>query len=410
MKVPVQPEINIGMIGHVDHGKTSLVKSLTNVFTDTHSEEKKRGISIKLGYADAAFYKCSRCPSPDCYSTSEVCPKCGAKGDLVRTVSFVDTPGHETLMATMLSGAAIMNGVLLIIAANEKCPQPQTKEHLLAIEIVGIKHVIVVQNKIDLVSEARAEESFKEIKNFLKNTTIAGAPIVPVSANHNANIDVLIEKIMEVIPKPTYKENSNLKMYIARSFDVNKPGSSIDSMVGGIIGGTIKDGSLSVGDEIEIKPGISNPTKNNEWIPIIAKVSDLHSGGMPYKTVMAGGLIGIETELDPSITKADGLIGSVIGRPGMLPPVASTIIVESHLLDRVVGSHTESKVESIKKDEGLMLSIGTATTKGIVTKVKGNDIDLSLKIPVCVEKSDRVAISRKVDGKWRLIGYGKIKS
>src|SRR5660397_236402 len=115
------------MVGHVDHGKTTLVSALSGVWTDQHSEEVKRGISIRLGYANVTFKKCPQCPEPDAYTVASVCEKCGAKAEPLRTVSFVDAPGHETLMATMLSGAAIMDGAILVIAANEPCPQPQTK-------------------------------------------------------------------------------------------------------------------------------------------------------------------------------------------------------------------------------------------------------------------------------------------
>lgn len=180
MKVPAQPAANIGMVGHVDHGKTTLTKALTGEWTDRHSEEIKRGISIKLGYADAAFYKCPTCQEPTCYSNKKVCPACGAKTDLLRSVSFVDSPGHETLMATMICGAALMNGALLLIAANEPCPQPQTREHLMALDIIGIKNIIIVQNKIDIVNEQEAEENYKQIKDFTRGTCAESAPIVPV--------------------------------------------------------------------------------------------------------------------------------------------------------------------------------------------------------------------------------------
>ncbi|MCK5261591.1 MAG: GTP-binding protein, partial [Thermoplasmatales archaeon] len=153
MSFPKPPEVNIGMIGHVDHGKTTLTQRLTGKWTDEHSEELKRGISIRLGYADAAFYKCPNCDEPQCYTTNKTCPHCNSPCELLRVVSFVDAPGHETLMATMLSGAAIMDGAVLVIAANEQCPQPQTREHLTALEIAGTKNIVIVQNKIDLVSE-----------------------------------------------------------------------------------------------------------------------------------------------------------------------------------------------------------------------------------------------------------------
>ena len=142
-----QPEVNIGAIGHVDHGKTTLVEAITGVWAAKHSEELRRGITIKLGYADAPIYKCPKCEEPRCYTSSQTCPNCETECEFVRAVSFVDSPGHEALMATMLSGATVMDGAMLIIAANERCPQPQTREHLAAIELAGLKNIIIIQTK-----------------------------------------------------------------------------------------------------------------------------------------------------------------------------------------------------------------------------------------------------------------------
>ena len=134
-----QPEVNIGLVGHVDHGKTTLLEALSGKWTDTHSEEVKRGITIRLGYADVAVYKDDKGFTIDEKTGNK-------KNTFIRKISFIDAPGHETLMATMLSGAAIMDGALLLIAANEVCPQPQTREHLMALNITGIKNIIIVQN------------------------------------------------------------------------------------------------------------------------------------------------------------------------------------------------------------------------------------------------------------------------
>ena len=239
MSLPQPPEINIGMIGHVDHGKTTLTQRLTGKWTDEHSEEMKRGISIKLGYADAAFYKCPECDEPQCYSPKEKCKHCGTNGELLRTVSFVDAPGHETLMAIMLSSAAIMDGAVLVIAANETCPQPQTREHLTALDIAGIKNIVIIQNKIDLVSEEEAVNHYKQIKKFIKGTCAEDAPIIPVSAHHDMNIDVLIKAIEDFIPTPERNLQEKPQMFVARSFDINKPGTRPTQLKGGIIGGSL---------------------------------------------------------------------------------------------------------------------------------------------------------------------------
>lgn len=410
MKVPKQPEVNIGMVGHVDHGKTTLTQSLTGEWTDKHSEEIKRGISIKLGYADTSFYKCPKCSPPGNYSIEKKCPLCKEKTELQRVVSFVDSPGHETLMAIMLSGAAIMDGALLLIAANEPCPQLQTKEHLMALTIVGIKNIVIVQNKIDLVSEEEALENYKQIKKFVKGTIAEKSQIIPVSAQQNANIDSLIHAIEENILTPKRDETKPAKIFIARSFDVNKPGTSINDLQGGVIGGSLMQGSLKIGDEIEIKPGIKIEEKGKiRYEQLITKVTSLYAGGKPQEKVTCGGLIAIGTLLDPSLTKSDGLVGKIAGVPNTLPNILYNFTMRINLLERVVGSAQELKVEEIKTRESLMLNAGVSTTFGVISSAREKEVDISLKIPICAEKGQRIAISRKVVGRWRLIGYGIIK-
>jgi len=410
MKVPKQPEVNIGMIGHVDHGKTTLTKALSGEWTDRHSEEVKRGISIKLGYADVAFYKCSKCEGAAAYGTNEKC-KCGEKAEFLRTVSFVDAPGHETLMATMLSGAALMDGALLLVAANEKCPQPQTKEHLMALSIIGIDKIIIVQNKIDIVSREQAVENYKQIKEFIKGTVAENAPIIPVSANRGVNIDMLIESIEDhIISKIERNTTAPPLMHVARSFDINIPGTVPKDLKGGVIGGTLIQGKLKINDKIEIVPGrrveiAGKPT----YEKISATITSLQAGGKSVKEVVPGGLIAIGTALDPSITKSDGLTGRVVGIPGELPPVVHDFKMKTTLLERVVGSSSDLIVDEIKSNEPLMLSVGTATTVGIVKSAKVGSAEVILKIPVCILPGQRVAISRRISNKWRLIGYGIIE-
>jgi len=402
MKVDVQPEVNIGMIGHVDHGKTTLTKTLSGEWTDRHSEEIRRGISIRLGYADAIFYKCPECGA---YGTEKKCKKCGAKTEILRAVSFVDAPGHETLMATMLSGASLMDGALLLIAANEKCPQPQTKEHLMALNIAGVKNIVVVQNKIDLVTQEDAYKNYLEIKEFLKGSVAENAPIIPVSAHHDANISILIETIEKTIPTPERDRTKPARLFTARSFDINAPGRRPKELKGGVIGGSLLQGILKVGDEIEISPGVKEV---DDWVPLKSTIVSLHAGSKSRKEIGPGGLAAIGTQLDPHITKSDSLNGRVIGLPGTLPPVRQTLTIETHLLERVVGSQKEMDVESIKTGEPLMMNIGTTTTVGVVKSGRADSAEMKLKLPICAEEGQRVAISRRIGNKWRLIGYGII--
>jgi len=407
---PRQPEVNIGMIGHVDHGKTTLTKALSGEWTDRHSEEIKRGISIRLGYADVNFYKCKNCEGSKAYTNTPACKECGGEAEFLRAVSFVDAPGHETLMATMLSGAAIMQGALLLVAANEKCPQPQTKEHLMALTIIGVDKIIIVQNKIDIVTKEEAVANYREIKEFVKGTIAENAPIIPVSANHDVNIDKLIETIHNYIPTPHTDIKKSPRMYVARSFDINNPGSSPEGLKGGVLGGTLIQGKLEIGDEIEIAPGRKVEIgREVVWEKITTTIESLHAGETELELAKPGGLIAIGTKLDPSLTKSDGLTGRVVGKPGTLPPVVHKFIMNTKLLERVVGTAIDLAVENIKTNEPLMLSVGTATTVGVVTSARGDESEVTLKIPVCAEKNQRVAISRKIQGKWRLIGYGIVQ-
>ncbi|UCG90269.1 MAG: translation initiation factor IF-2 subunit gamma [Candidatus Heimdallarchaeota archaeon] len=405
-KHPKQAEISIGMIGHVDHGKSTLTEALTGKFPDTHSEEIRRGISIRLGYAETEFRECPECESPAKYTTLKKCPVCGNETILLRRVAFVDAPGHEVLMATMLSGASIMDGALLVVAANERVPMPQTREHLAAMEIIGMERVIFCQNKIELVSEKAAIQNYKDLKKFISTTNTKNSPIIPISAIHHTNIDMLIQNIEEHLPTPKRDESLTPRMLVARSFDVNKPGRSPTKLKGGVVGGSIVQGKFSVNDEIEIRPG---NRKGSKWQVINTKIVSLRSGFGELKTALSGGLIGIGTNIDPSLTKSDSLVGQIVGYPDELPPIWDMLEFDSHLLERVVGSEVQTVVQAIELNENLMLSVGTAKTVGKVTRTSKKGIQVDLRLPVCADLGTRVAISRQIDRRWRLIGWGVTK-
>ena len=400
-----QPSVNIGTSGHVDHGKTTLVEAITGVWTSAHSEELRRGITIKIGYADAAFYKCPQCPPPVCYSTQPQCTNCGGKSELLRVVSFVDSPGHESLMANMLSGAALMDGAILVMAANEKVPQPQTREHLLALSVLGIQQIVLVQNKADLAEYEEALDNYRQIKDFVSGSIAEKAPIIPVSAQHKLNIDALIEAIEKTIKTPARIKNAEPVMHVLRSFDVNKPGSPIKQVKGGIIGGALVQGQLNVADEIEIRPGVLDE-KKGKYDPIASQVATLGTGAGLVKSVRPGGLVAIGTKLDPTFTKSDSLIGSVVGKPGTLPNDVEDIMIDVVLFDTAVGTAEMVKVEPLKPKESVRLNIGTAAASGYVTNVRDSKIEVKLKKPVCLMPRSRVAISRRIAERWRLIGSG----
>ncbi len=408
-QLPSQPVVNIGMVGHVDHGKTTLTRALSGVWTDTHSEERKRGISIKLGYADTAFYKTK---DGEYYPTGKRPDgKKDVDKELLRVVSFVDAPGHETLMAVMISGSSIMDGALLLISATEKCPQPQTREHLAALQIAGIENIVIVQNKIDIVTKERAIESHNEIKEFVKGTIAEDAPIIPISAHHDVNLDILIQAIEDIIPTPDHGKQKEALMYVARSFDINRPGSRPDKLRGGIIGGSVVKGQFSVGDDILIAPGrrIQEGSKTR-WEPIKTVIESVQGGGLDLETIHAGGLCGVATPMDPNVTKADDLSGQVMARQGELPPIWEEFNLDLDLLEHMVASGDDApeKVRPLQPNEMLMINSATATSVGQVTAIKGKKCTLRLRLPICALEGSRITLSRRIGTRWRLIGHGTI--
>ncbi len=389
--------INIGIVGHIDHGKTTLLKQLSGKWADTHSEEQKRGITIKLGYADAIIKKENEKYTTDPNST----------GEPVRYITFIDTPGHEMLMATMLSGAAIIDAAILLVSASEGI-KPQTREHLVALEAKKIKNIIVAQNKIDLVTKEQAIINFKQIKEFLKGTFAENCPIIPISAQQGINIDKILEELCKIkIEKKD--EKSTPLMLVARSFDINKPGTDLNNLHGGILGCILKKGKIKVGDEIEIKPGYSQK-KHNEFVytPIKSKIISIYKGHYKVNEATPGGSIAIETELDTYLTKADSLAGTVVSTLNNLPEITTQIKIKYNLFDNIIEDIDKKKINPITLNEMIMLSINTSISVGSVSKVSKNEIDLKLKIPIVPIKEDSIGISRNVSGHWRLIGFGEI--
>jgi len=399
----------IGVIGHVDHGKTTLLEALTGKWADEHSEELKRGITIRLGYASRTIHKCPKCAGAQAYQTTSKCLKHGTNNKEVRTFYFIDAPGHETLMATMLSGAAIIDGAILVISANEKCPQPQTREHLMALEILGLKKIIIVQNKIDLVSEEQAKKNHEEIKKFVKGTVAENAPIIPVSAQHRVNIDALLKAMIEVFTPVERDLTSDPVFLVARSFDVNKPGTPITELKGGVFGGILKKGVIKKKDEITVLPGVKEIVNNQEtWTPLKTVVEELSINTTKVNNIQPGVSAGIRTSLDPSLTRADSLAGSVVCLRGKETRVHHELKLKVRLLERVVGTEQELKTEPLKTNETLMINAWTTKTLGVITSIKKDELNIKLRTPVCIETGERIALSKRVNNRWRLIGMGEV--
>eukprot|EP00400_MALV-I_sp_L67-5_P000971 gene971-1148_t len=430
---PVTPEvisrqatINVGTIGHVAHGKSTVVRALSTVNTIRFKPEKERNITIKLGYANCKVFK-NVAPKDDS-NPGLYCARSSTQADeweddkgkwvVQRHISFVDCPGHDILMATMLNGAAVMDAACLLVAGNETCPQPQTSEHLAAVEIMRLKHILILQNKVELVKQAQAEAQHEEIKKFVAGTAADGAPIIPISAVLGYNIDVVAEYLCTQIPIPVRDFTSSPQMMIIRSFDVNKPGAEIADLQGGVIGGSIIKGVLKVGDEIEIRPGIigKDASGNTKCKPVKSRITAMHAEKNDLQYAVPGGLIGVGTRVDPTLTRADRMIGQVLGHPGGLPDVYTNIDVSFYLLRRLLGVTTRGeeksgKVKKLSKGEILMVNIGSTASGGRVMQLKQEEnlAKIELTAPVCTRPGDKIALSRRVEKHWRLIGWGEIK-
>jgi translation initiation factor 2 subunit 3 len=316
----------------------------------------------------------------------------------------------------MLSGAAVMDAALLLIAGNETCPQPQTSEHLAAIEIMKLEHIIILQNKVDLMREEAASAHYDSIKKFIRGTVADDSPVIPISAQLKFNIDAINEALVTKIPVPVRDFQAAPHMIVIRSFDVNKPGSEIEELQGGVAGGSILTGILKLGDEIEIRPGIVSKDDKGaiQCKPIFSRVVSLFAENNSLKFAVPGGLIGVGTRIDPTLCRADRLVGFVLGLKGQLPKIYTEIEVNYFLLRRLLGVKTadgkQAKVAKLAKNEVLMVNIGSTATGAKVVAVKHDAAKLQLTSPACTEIGEKVAMSRRIEKHWRLIGWYVLKS
>ncbi|MEM3095704.1 MAG: translation initiation factor IF-2 subunit gamma [Nitrososphaerota archaeon] len=405
--LPRQPEINIGTLGHVDNGKSTLVQAISGVWTGRHSEEMKRGITIRIGYADAPIYRCPQCSEPFNYKSSPTCPTHNVETEFVRAISFIDCPGHHSLMVTMLSGAALFDGAIFVLDVRARFPQLQDSEHLQAAKTLGISKLVVVQNKIDLVMRERALENYEEVTSYLESVGFAKVPIVPVSSQHGIGIEPLLYMMEKLMPTPPRDRSKPFRMPVIRSFDVNPPGTPARQLKGAVIGGSLVQGSLRVGDEIELVPGLVQTGKQS-YKPLYTEVRSLMAGGRHVDEAYPGGLTGVETTLDPYLGKGDGLVGNIAGRPETAPPVWTSLTIEYQLFRKVLGVDGDVAVKPLTEKEPLVINVSSAVTSGVVTRRTQDRVELSLTRPVAAELGGRVTISRKIGTGWRLIGYGSI--
>jgi len=234
----------MGTAGHVDHGKTSLIKALTSVDCDTHQQEKERGITINLGFSHLDL------PSGN-------------------SLGIVDMPGHKDFINTMVSGASGIDFVLLVIAADSGI-MPQTREHFNIIQSLGVKKMIVALNKIDLVDEELAELAKLEIMEWIEDTAFSKTPIIGLSSINKMGLEALIQEIENLIPEiPNRSSSSFFRMYIDRLFTVKGKGA--------VIAGSVLNGQIASDDDLYLLPGHHK-----------LRIKGMHRHGKATKRIVSG--------------------------------------------------------------------------------------------------------------------------
>ena len=398
-----QPTMVVGTLGHVAHGKSTTVKALTGTKPTRHSKEKIRGITIELGYSACKLY------------ANEALTRFAARGGdgppflttddgevlaCKRHISFADCPGHDELMTVMLGGTTVMDAALLTVAADDPCPMPQTQEHLMAAEMMGLKDLILIQNKLDLVTQEKAWAHHDALRDFVGGTAAHDAPIVPLSAALGINMGHLIRLLLALPHPPTEALASKpLRASLVRSFDINKAGTPIKALKGGVVGGTLVEGTLVPGDVVDILPGLYN-AKDKTWFPVSCRILSLKSETMPLDKAVPGGLIGFGTDLDPALAGSNGLMGQWMVAPGTCRDL---VVQDGLFVFRCLKRSVEGKKCRIHKKDRLQINVGARTLHADFQRTKRDGVyHLALSEPIVLFPSTKLVASRG----GRIIGIG----
>lgn len=403
-----QPIINIGMIGHVANGKSTLVNAITGTSTQKHSDEKEKNITIRIGYANAKIFKCQYCKPPEAFQstkssdTSYNCKICNGQTDLISHVSFTDVPGHNIFMSTMLNGTCAMDYAIMIeSASNGTIPAPQTIEHYQITKQIGIPIEFVCLNKIDLV---RDKQKVLLMMNELRKFTENNIPVIPISGTLECNIDVICEYISQLqIPKKNLSED--FKMLVIRSFNVNNAKTLISEMKGGVIGGTLVRGVLNVGQEVILFPGhIVRNDHETTWNyrPVRSTVISIHTDKSKLQYAIPGGLIGVELTIDPGITKDDILVGQIVFSKNK---VTSEIKIYENI--RIKFKNLTS--DNIQNSIDVIVNVNSNNIDGNITEYTSDIMTINLKTPICVELNDIITVNRPLtSGGIFILGTGNV--
>ena len=393
------------MLGSVSDGKSTCVQKCTGTKTQRHSSEQTRNITIKPGYANMKIWS----NGTNLYSTNSKPDNHVVDGEeckLVNHISFVDCPGHQELILTMLGSIKLMNAIIVVVSAAESIEKkPQLIQHLAAVKLSGIKNVLVCLNKLDLINIETARSRYKELISILRRFEIEPKKIIPTSFNKGIGVNWLLEEIMENFK--TDEDDKSASCFMAtRSFDINKAGDDWTKLKGGVIGGSLFNGSLSVGDEVEIRPGVCGKKKDGSLVaqPIKTKILSFKTDQESLDLIRPGGLIGIGTEVDPYYCKDDLLAGNKIGLIGTLPSVYDSIKLKYKIINDF-GGDWKPKAKDI-----VNLQIGTLSISSEVTSFSKKELSFKLSRPACIESNTKVMVSHKEDGIMKIVAVGTLVS
>ena len=407
MDINIQPNFNLGTLGSVSDGKSTMIYQLTGIKTQKHSSEKHRNITIKPGYANLKIWFCNNCNNYESSSSNQnemKCKCCEENTQLINYLSFVDCPGHAELILTMMGSISLMTGAIVIVSAAESInKKPQLIQHLIASKMANIDKLIICFNKLDLISKEVAIERKKELDDLLKKLDIKPYIIIPTAFNKKLGIQYLLKAIMEVFPpKENNNKENNSFFRITRSFDINKIGTNWTDIQGGVIGGSLIHGQLNIGDTVEIKPGILSKNKDGKFInqPIITKILSLETDNKNLDKLNPGGLVGIGTEIDPYYCKNDMLSGNILGKVGTLPDIYTEVKLKYKQLDEFDGKWNP------KNGDTIFLQIGNISVESRLIKNNKDNFIFNLLKPTCIEENDKILVCRKEDNILKIVGFG----
>lgn len=392
-----QPIINIGCLGSVSDGKSTLIRTLTGIKTQKHSSEKIRNITIKQGYGNMKIWEDKR-TTPCDVSYDDI--------KLINHISFVDNPGHQDYIQTMLASISIMDGAIIVISADQPLEnKPQLLQHLEAAMIGKINKIIICLNKIDLVNKGILMERKNELDQLLENYNLKPFAIIPTSFNKNIGINYLIDAIIKLFNPEDYIERTNTDSLfrISRTFDINKPGTDWDKVIGGVLGGSLISGNLKVGDEIEIRPGIVWKENNKlMYQPITTNITSIRTETTQLDECIPGGLIGIGTDLDPYYCKNDTLLGNVV--------IKKTNVNIPNIYTNINMSYTvySNNKWDPKINDIIVLQIGTRVVDAKILKNKNNELNIELNKPVSMPSDQYIIVCKKFNNILKIVGSGYI--